>query len=61
LFVSGYKGSVKLTGSGLAMIQQRVQSYKWLPLSKTSVSEEFVKYIQQKFPNFDSEGFYGVR
>jgi hypothetical protein len=28
LFVSGYKGSVKLTGSGLAMIQQRVQSYK---------------------------------
>jgi len=59
-YIKDYNPSIKISTVSLAKIKERVNTrkLKWLPVQKSRKSEEFVKYVQQKFSNFDLNEFY---
>ena len=60
-YIKDFDPKIKINEVSVSLIQQRVKLYKWLPLKKNKESEVFVKYIQQKFKDFDVEAYYGLK
>ena len=55
-FIKGHKHDYKLNVNNIAVLKRRGKSYKQVPVTKESL--EFVKYVKQKFPDFDSDQFF---
>jgi hypothetical protein len=61
-YLSIFNPASQLTVRDISVLQNRVKEIGniSLPLKKTKESEEFVKYIQQEFKEFDLVEFYGL-
>ena len=62
-FLHSFNPQLKISASGLAKLKYRINKneLKCIPVQKSYQSEEFVKYVQQRFEDFDVEAFYGYK
>lgn len=55
-YLKSYKPSIKLTRERVSKYRSRSVSLG--KIQKTKESEDFVKYVKQRFPAFDTSDFY---
>ena len=57
-FVKNYNPSLRVSVSSLSNYKNRNRKVKILKLQKTKETEAFLRYVKEKFKDFDEKAFY---